>query len=339
METLYAGVDIHKDSYVGCIMNQNEEVVRELKFSPTIEGAKAFLSGMPVKSIAIEACGMWRGAMKLFREVGYQIILTSPKKTHDIAGGKKTDKVDAKTLANLLRTNFLPKVYVPSDEILQLRDLTRHKEIIMHLRVNVQNKIKAYLLRAGTNYPAKLWSVEGMNWLKTIQNPNIQTFVRLYEEHKTEEREILKRIGNIARNKRETALLMTIPGIAEFSALMIFAEIADIKRFKSPKELVMYAGLCPGVYQTGETERCVRNYEVNKHLKWIVTECSGRASIMPGTRFQKHYSKIAKRRNSKIARRSTARKMLTIIWHMLTNQETYNAPLCKKEVAKATLRV
>jgi transposase len=339
METLYAGVDIHKDNYVGCIMNQNEEVVREFEFPPTVEGAQAFLSGMPVKSIAIEACGMWRGAMMLFRAVGYQIVLTSPKKTHDIASVKKTDKVDAKTLANLLRTNFLPKVYVPSDEILQLRDLTRHKEIIMHLRVNVQNKIKAYLLRDGTNYPPKLWSVAGMKWLKAIEDLNIQTFVRLYEEHKAEEKEILKRIGNITRNKRETTLLMTMPGIAEFSALMIYAEIADIKRFKSPKELVMYAGLCPGVYQTGNTERCVRNYEVNKHLKWIVTECSGRASIMSGTRFQKHYSKIAKRRNSKIARRSTARKMLTIIWHMLTNQETYNAPLCEKEVAKATLRI
>jgi len=61
-------------------------------------------------TIAIEACGMWRGVHKILTGIGYQVKLANPKKTHDIAGNKKMDKIDAKTLADLLRTHYLPEV-------------------------------------------------------------------------------------------------------------------------------------------------------------------------------------------------------------------------------------
>ncbi len=325
MKKLYAGVDIHKEDYVGCILDEKEKIVDEGNFPSTKEGAQVFMCSMPVKAVAIEACGMWRGAMKIFRDLGYEVKLASPKKTKDIAGVKKTDKIDAKTLARLLKTGFLQEVYIPNDEMLKLRDITRHKENLTIMRVEVQNRIKSYMLREGIKYPKKLWSVKNLEWLSKIEDLNIQNWLRLYHNFVAEERETLKRIKAISRSKRLTNLLMTLPGVAEFSALMILAEIADIGRFETPKQLVMYAGLCPGIYQTGDTERDVKNNAANKHLKWIITECSGRASIMKETRFQRHYAKINKRKGSKVARRSTARKMLTIIWHMLKNQEDYHA--------------
>ena len=148
--------------------------------------------------------------------------------------------------------------------------------------------------------------------------------MRIYNSITTEEAETLRRIYAISNNHRLTNLLMTITGIAEFSALMIVSEIADITRFKTPKQLVMYAGLCPGIYQTGETIRDVANNAINKHLKWIVTECAGRASTLKGARFQEHFAKINKHKGYQVARRSTARKMLIIIWHMLTKKEVYH---------------
>jgi transposase len=323
VKELYCGVDIHKEDYVGCIMDKKENIVLERSFPSTQEGAQSFMCGMPVKAVAIEACGMWRSAMKIFRGLGYEVKLTSPKKTKDIAGKKKTDKIDAKTLANLLRTGFLPEVYIPNDEMLKLRDIARHKENLTSMRSEVQHKIKSYMLREGIMYPKKLWTVKGLKSLSKLSDLNIQNWLRLYHNFAAEEKETMGRIRNISRNGKLTNLLMTIPGIAEFSALMILEEIADISRFETPKQLVMYAGLCPGVYQTGDTEYNVANKAVNKHLKWIITECSGRASIMKGTRFQKHYARINKRKGFKVARRSTARKMLTIIWHMVKNEEPY----------------
>jgi len=143
MQKLYAGVDIHKNKYVGCIMDATGKVVREYTFAPTKEGAESFLSGIPIEAIAIESCGMWRAALNLFRDLGQTVKLSSAKKTHDIACRKKTDKIDAKILANLLRTGFLPEVYIPSDEMLNLRDLCRHKSNLTRSRVACQNKIKS----------------------------------------------------------------------------------------------------------------------------------------------------------------------------------------------------
>jgi transposase len=268
---------------------------------------------------------MWRAAMKIFRELGYEVKLSSAKKTKDIACKKKTDKVDAEILANLLRTGFLPEVYMPNDDMLKLRDLTRNKENVTRMRVEIQNKIKSYLLMQGIKYPKKVWSVDGLAWLSKLEDLNIKNWLRLYYNVVAEEKETLSRVKKISRTNRLTNMLMTMPGIAEFDSLMILAEIADITRFSDPKQLVMYAGLCPGIYQTGKTEFSVGNQAVNKHLKWIITECSGRAAIMKNTRFQLHYSKINKRKCYKVARRSTARKMLTIIWHMMKNNEVYKA--------------
>lgn len=325
MEKLYAGVDIHKDKHVGCIVNQEGKVVREHTFPPTKEGAESFLCGQPVGAVAIESCMMWRPAMKIFRELGKEVKLSSAKKTHDIACRKKTDKVDAKILANLLRTGFLPEVYIPSDDILHLRDLCRHKSNLTRSRVMYQNKIKCRLITIGQTYPEKLWNKKRIAGLKEFDDPIINNLLSIRESIEKEEKGTLNRIGRISRNRKLTSLLMTVPGIAEFGALMILSEIADVKRFKSPKELVMYAGLCPGVYQTGNVERSVKNNAVNKWLKWIVTECSGRATTLTGTKFQYHFAKMKQRKNGKVARRSTARKMLTIVWHMLQNEIPYHA--------------
>jgi len=325
MKELYAGVDIHKDKYVGCILDGEGKVVREHTFPPTIEGAQGFFCGLPVKAVAIEACTMWRAAMKLFREFGYEVKVSSPKKTHDIANKKKTDKVDAKILADLLRTGYLPEVYIPTEDILNLRDLCRHKASLTRERVQFQNKIKSRLLLLGIKYPAKLWNKKNLNWLASLDDPILDNLLTVRESIAKEENDTLRRVEKISRSHRLASLLRSTPGIAEFGALMILSEIADIKRFKTPKEMVMYAGLCPGVYQTGNVERSVKNNAVNKWLKWIVTECSGRASTLSGTKFQYHCAKIKQRKNAKVARRSTARKMITIIWHMLKNEEPYHA--------------
>ena len=117
---------------------------------------------------------------------------------------------------------------------------------------------------------------------------------------------------------------MTHPGIGDFGSLMMVAEIADINRFQSYKELIAYAGLCPGIYQSGDKSHSVTNHAVNKWLKWIVTECSGRASMLDRN-YMELYSKVKKKKGSKIARREVARKMLRTVYHMLKNEEPYHA--------------
>ncbi|MEA3458771.1 MAG: IS110 family transposase [Thermodesulfobacteriota bacterium] len=323
MKKLYGGLDIHKEKNVGCILNESGDVVREQCFPVSKKAVEKFVEGISNAEIsfAIEACGMWRAAYHMLTDLGFTVKLANPKKTHDIACNKKTDRVDAHILADLLRTNYLPEVWIPDEQTLKFRDITRHKTTLTRLRVKIQAKIKSTLLRNGIPYKKNVWNENTLSKLAEI-NPNLKNLIVIYNSLKNEEKEVKKRIGNISRNKEETTLLMSVNGIGELSSLIILAEIGDIHRFESPKSLVSYAGLCPGVYQSANTERTVKNNAVNKWLKWILYECSGRA-IALDLRFKKYFHQMVKKKNYQIARRATARKMLTIIWYMLTNKEPY----------------
>jgi transposase len=324
MKEFYCGVDIHKESFVGNIMEKDGAIVREGSFKPTKEGAQAFLCGMPVKAIAIEACGIWRGAYNLLTELGYKVKLANPVKTNQIACKKKTDKVDAKTLADLLRTNYLPEIFVPNEKTLALRDLVRHKSNLTRLKVRIQNKIKGYLLRNGTPYQKKIWNEKALNELRKMWNEELNDLIDSYWFFRKKEQEHLRKIGNVSRNTWQSALLITHPGIGEFGGLMMMSEIADVKRFADAKHLLGYAGLVPGIYQSADKSHSVQNHAVNKWLKWIVTECSSRAAMFDKD-FMALFAKVKKKKGFKVARREIARKMLRNVYFMLKNEEPYHA--------------
>jgi transposase len=321
-DKLYVGFDIHEKGFVGTIMDLHGKIIAAGTVQYSKEGVQNFLgcfSSSKIK-IAIEACCLWRGVFNLLTELGYDVVLADPLQTHRIAGKKKTDKVDSKTLADLLRTGYLPKVYIPSEEIIKLRDIARHRTRLVRLRVKLQLMIKSYMSRDGTKFPGN-WNKDTYSKLKKI-NKMIKNFVEIIEVIDEQIKHVTGDIKHIASNKYSTQLLQTMPGIGEISSLMIAGEIGDIKRFNNPKSLVSYAGLCPGVYQSGEISHDVINNANNKYLKWILTECSGRASALD-SRYMKHYARVKKRKGFKVARRSLARKMITDIWHMLTKEEPF----------------
>jgi len=111
---------------------------------------------------------MWngQGTFRMFSDLGYTVKLANAKKTHDIAANKKTDKVDARTLADLLRTQYLPEVWIPTDEIIELREITRHKSRLTRTRVQLQNKIKSTLLMKGISYKKNIWNESCLEQLK-----------------------------------------------------------------------------------------------------------------------------------------------------------------------------
>lgn len=138
------------------------------------------------------------------------------------------------------------------------------------------------------------------------------------------EKKVQHQITNLVKSRTETALLKTIPGVGDLGASMIYAEIGNIDRFPTPKHLFAYAGVAPGLYQSGSKSREIKRKEINKWLKWILGQCVGRA-VLDKNPFQKYYFKIRNRKGWKIAKKATARKMLIVIWHILKEKVPYNS--------------
>jgi len=293
MEKLYAGLDIHSDILYGTVLTQDGTVYAEKKFPNRKKALQTFFNGISSAQvkIAMEACGLWRGVYTQLTALGYDVVLSNPVQTHAIARGKKTDKVDARILADLLRTGYLPEVYIPPDDVLKLRDIARHRVRLVRLRTQVQCKVKGYLHRSGVSFPQG-WKKENLTFFRET-DPQIADFISIIETTTERIRRVEKEIKSIAHHKSLALLLQTVPGIAAFSSLMILGEIGTIKRF------------------------------CNTWLKWIMYVCSGRAAQI-NKRYMKHFYKKQRTSGYSIARRSTARKMLTDIWHMLDKEEAYD---------------
>lgn len=323
----YIGLDTHKETIHGTAIDKNGEEICSYNFPNGKDAIKEFLKSFPNwnTEIALEACGIWRGCYKILQELGYKVKLANPLKCHQIARDKKTDKVDSRILADLLRTGYLPETYIPSEEIMSLRDLTRHKCHLTRFRVKIMNKIKAYLLREGIKYEKKIWNEDGIEWLGNIEDDKLDDFIKLYELILIKEKATMKKIKSFSKAKEETILISTIPGIGDFGASLIYAEIGSIDRFPTAKHLCAYAGVAPGIYQSGSKTRMTTRKQIDYWLKWIIMECAGRSIMIEG-KMQKYYFKIKSRKGWKTARKATARKMLSIVWHILKEKIPYHSP-------------
>ena len=323
-QEVYVGFDTHRETIHGTAMNKEGDLICSYNFPATKEALEEFMKAFAVWNthIAIEACNHWKFAYNILNEKGYEVMLANPAKCRQIAKDKKTDEVDSRIIADLRRINYLPKVTILSDKILKLRDLCRHKSTLTRMRSKIQTKIKSHLSRNGIPYENNLWEKEKIAWLKSLNDLEIDSFLRIYDLLRDEEKQTKKQIVKIAMMNEDILLLKTIPGVGYYGAVMIYEEIGDINRFVTVKNLHAYAGVAPGVYQSGTKSRTKTRSEVNYWLKWIVGQCAG-SIFRKRSNLRKYYQKMKAKKGNKIARKATARKILTISWHVLKEKIPY----------------
>ncbi len=316
------GFDIHEEEFYGTVMDKEGNIITEGPVKNSKEGVQSFLGCFPSTEIiiTIEACGLARGVYNLLTELGYDVVVANPAKIKSMPGSNKTDKIDSRRLADLLRVGYLPITYMPSEDIIKLRDISRHRAQLVRMRAMTKVRIKSYLSRDGKKFPGK-WNKDTLAKLKDM-GPMIANFVNIIELLNEQIYQVEKKIKKISSYSYKLKLLTTIPGIADVSAMLILGEIGDIKRFNNPKSLVKYVGLCPGVSQSGKKKHDVISNANNKWLKGMITEVSSRAAMMDN-RYLNHYARVNNRKGFKVARRSVARKMMTDIWHILTKEEPF----------------
>ena len=328
----YAGLDIHKKTCQAIICTEKGDVVKQGRIPTEKEKIQEFFSGHDKITIAIEACNHWEHIFDTLEMDGHQVVLAHPLKTRIIAESRvKTDKVDAKILAHLLRTGFLPTSYIPCKEIRDLRNLVRRRIFLGRYTARLKNKIYAELLRQGISYERgpTLFKGRGKRWLHSLKIPSIDSYLNLYDSVIAEIKHLERELHIHGRGYEDVRLLITIPGIGIYSALIILSEIGAITRFPNEEKLYSYAGLIPSVHQTGD--HCYHGHitkQGSKHLRWILTEVvrihliwmkrqNHESSI---TRF---YERLRKRKPENVAAVAASRKLLQIIYHMLKNKDVF----------------
>lgn len=248
---MFVGLDVHKKYTEVAIVDEEGVVLRRERIENEPERIKQFSQSLSNALVVMEASSSRRWLYEILSGK-HRVVLSNPVKTKAIASAKtKTDQVDALMLANLLRGGYIAECYVPSRRVIELRGLVRYRANLVRIRDSVKNRVHAYLLMNNIRIDGTPFSKRFLDGLRRIEDARVQGYLRIVEGLNLEIREASKMICREALNDEDARLLMTIPGISFYSALLIVGEIGDIDRFPDSSHLVSYAGLAPSTRCSG----------------------------------------------------------------------------------------
>ncbi len=327
----YIAVDLGKRKAVVVKKDRGGKITGRATLAVSQAALQRYFSKQDRRSqVVVEASGNWMFLYETIERYTPQVVLAHPLKTRAIAEARiKTDTIDATTLAELLRLGGIPKAYIPPREVREVRELLRYRASLVSLRMGLKNKVHAVLTK---NAIECTWSnvlgKKAQEWLQTLSlrpcyRQQLDGYVRLAQVLTELIAEITVRIEQIVAESPQAQLLMTIPGISYYSALLILSEIGEVGRFPSAKQLCSYAGLVPRVYSSGSKSFHGRiTKQGSRWLRWICVEISIHAAN-GDARFQSLYRRVLRRRGSATAKVAVARKILTVIYSMLSNNEPF----------------
>ena len=250
----YIGVDLHQAFFQACAVTANGDRVWEDRFPRTAAGMALLLARCDHRTaVAVEASTpTWHFADAIQAGVG-ELRIVDPVKTKLKAGyAAKTDRLDARRLADALRRDSVVGIYHPPVAIRELRELCRCRHAIVQVRTALINRLRAVLLRQGVVDRRRLARTVSDAWLETLTLPaqaaaSVASLRRLLASVRAEAAAADREVLRLAAADPIAVALQHLPGIGPVLALLIRAEIGEIRRFPSPGHLASYAGLVPRV--------------------------------------------------------------------------------------------
>jgi transposase len=327
---MYIGIDLgNKNSYIA-VMDKRGNIVKEDKITNSAIEFNKLAREYPNSTVAIEATRNYMWVYDALERNGLVVKLINPLKTKAIAEARiKNDKLDARMIAHLLRSNLIAESYVPNKAIRELRDLIRYRMKLVNQRAQVKNRIHSILAKHGMMHEfSDLFGKAGISYLRDLLLPTMDrkmmdSNLRIINFLSREIDKLDSEVRELCEQDEEAKLLTSMPGVGYYSALLIKSEIADVNRFSDDTKLVSYAGLNPSIRQSGSTVHRGRiTKQGSKLIRWVLTNCAN-VAIRKDKYLKRFYERIKTRKGHKIAIVATARKMLVCIYHMLKKKEKY----------------
>jgi transposase len=332
----YVGIDLHKNSIVTCVMNQDRKVIARRTFACGDTGAiRDFFATLAPFQAVVEATASYEWLVELIEPLAEAVLLANPKKLRIIAEStKKTDKLDAQVLAEFLARDMIPRAYRPTPRQREHRTLVRHRQYLRQSTTALKNKMRRVLSNANADRK-DLFTILG--WAAALQAAKLSVADRFvldqlhaaWQALETQVRDLGTRLKAFAaeapaREAEARAKLATIPGIGPVTIDVVLSELGDVGRFHSSKAVVAYAGLAPRVRQSaGKGKDLGITKEGSPLLRWALVEAAWRV-IRQSAAWRRIYDGIKRRANGKRAIVAVARRLLVVMTAMLRDGTNYH---------------
>jgi transposase len=288
--------------------------------------------GEPISAV-IESMTGARFVHDTLERSGWEVEVADAQRVRGLAPlACKTDRIDARVLAELSRLDLVPAIWLPDPEVRAERERARFRLFLVRQRVRLKQRVHSTLMAWGRPCPVSdLFGARGRELLRRLEVPepwrsHVTTAVALIDDLDRELTVIDGELRRAGAEHPDVSLLVTVPGIGPVLGYTIAAEIGRIERFASPAKLAGYTGLCPRVYQSGDSDR---RGPLSKHgpryLRWALIEAALGASRHPlyHARYERTKRRLGKQRGPRVAQVELARRLTHAIWHMLARGETF----------------
>ena len=334
---LYAGLDLSRKRLDFCLLDQAGQTVEIGAAPPDADGLRGLAAHVarfaePVQA-AIESMNGARFVHDQLEQAGWEVAIADAIKVKGLAPlACKTDRIDARVLAELARRDLVPTIWLPDPQVRAERERARFRLHLVRHRTSLKQRVHAVLLAHGKPCPVSdLFGLAGRALLERLALPEpwagtVAASLQLIDELDQQITACESELQHLGAAHRYVPLLRTVPGIGWVLAYTIAAEIGDINRFPSPTKLAGYTGLCPRVYQSGNSDRRgPLSKQGPKYLRWALIEATMHASRHPlyHDRYQQTKQRLGKQRGPKVAQIDLARRLAEAIWHMLTRNQPF----------------
>jgi transposase len=330
----YIGVDLAKQSLTACFLTDTDES-QMATFATTPEGLTAFCAQLqPDDQIAVEAGLNTYFFHDRVRPAVADVVVVNPHQFVVIAKSKKkTDRHDAMVLAQYLKLGILPAVVVPSPQIRELRQLFTAREGVVKIGRQLKNTGHAVLSRNGLPTRTSDFAshagrarLAALSGLPASDRLILDGVLRQLDNFERELAELDRAIMRAGQQLPGLQRLLQVRGLGLVAAIGVLAEIGDITRFSTAKQLVSYAGLATAVYQSGATDRHGHITKQGRKLlrgfmvEAVMSMLRDRPEHNPLVDF---YQRKKREKGAGKAICATARKLLTVIHVLLTKELDY----------------
>jgi transposase len=332
---LIIGCDFHPGFQQVAIFDNRTGEVQEKRLQHRAEAEQFYraLAGEQVR-VGMEACGHYPWFERLLAELGIELWLGDAARVRaSMVRRQKTDRRDAEHLLQLLREDRFPRIWVPSLEVRDVRQLLVHRHKQVQARTRSKNQLQAMALSCGVQKKYQLWTKAGRQELEQLPllpyaAQRRKRLLEALDGLEAEIGELDRRVAEEARQRPEAVRLMTHPGVGSVTALAMVLTLGPAERFASGKQVGSYFGLIPREESSGGKQRLGKiSKQGSSFLRFLLVE-AGQTAARYDPQLKRFYRRLAVRKNRSLAKVAVARKLATRLYLMLREDWTY-AQLCQ----------
>jgi transposase len=323
------GVDYHpSDQYIAFVDRETGEC-GERRLNHSDREAEKFYRELMARGasvrVGMEATGYSRWFERLLAELGIEVWIGDAAEIRTKRVRKqKTDRNDAQLLLKLLLEDAFPRIWVPSPENRDLRQLLWHRHRMVQMRTRIMNQLQALAMNEGQRRKKKLWNDQGRAQLEKLPlapwaSRRRQDLLELLDRMNPSIEELTVVVEQEAKKRPEVLRLMSHPGVGPLTALAFVLIIGTPERFQCGKQVGSYVGLIPSEDSSAGHQRLGHITKQGSSLMRFLLAEAAQAAARCDADWRRRYMHLAMRRQRNIAKVAMARRLAVRLYWMWRN--------------------